>query len=239
MNRGQPRSSNHTFDEEGNNLDTRIIDLWADIGSKQYWSDFMGRNDSVFVPFERRWPQPGFIGKYYFDSSRRVVVMGQNPGEPKKRWQLDDDELLFKQIRKHSEIRTSDSLDALFSIGREFMKGSRPGRRRWRPIGAVEDHLDLKLENIAYLNLIPLTLTHTRIVPAYREAFNLSTRKQLDALNPHKIVVFGKGAYEKFMELDGGHWDVRYIEQRKFKKDAPSVRKWLNVQLKSGQNLRP
>lgn len=55
-------------------MDKRIVELWADIGSEDYWDDFMKRNGRDFVLFEERWPQPGFIGRYYFDMPKRVLV---------------------------------------------------------------------------------------------------------------------------------------------------------------------
>ena len=63
-----------------------VIDLWGDIGSVDYWRGLQvhkGSNfvpfESVYVPFSERWPQPGFIGKGYYDSAVRVLVVGQNP----------------------------------------------------------------------------------------------------------------------------------------------------------------
>ena len=99
----------------------------------------------------------------------------------------------------------------------------------WRPISAVRRHLGLDLDNIAYLNLIPLATYKDSIVPAFEDAYQKSTMLQLRFLNPDKIVVFGKGAYQKFEQLGGtDQYDTRYIEQRNFKKDVPSVKRWLN-----------
>lgn len=44
---------------------------------------------------------------------------------------------------------------------------------------------------------------------------------------PTKIVVYGKGAYEKFQQLRCHSHNVRYIEQRNYQ-DAPAVREWLD-----------
>lgn len=159
--------------------------------------------------------------------------MGQNPNSPEKqgRGLLDDDKVMFNVIQKHSKERSSESLESLFALMPEFMLGSRyvEGERRkgWKSITAVDRHLDLCLDDIAYLNLNPLTLVHKRIVSEYREAFEHSTKKQLQILNPDKIVFYGKGAHDRFVMWTGGHWDVRYIEQRNLK-DVPSVRMWLN-----------
>ena len=60
-------------------MNKQIVNLWADIGSDSYWKNVMKEGAHVFVPFKSRWPQPGFIGGGYFDSPKRVVVMGQNP----------------------------------------------------------------------------------------------------------------------------------------------------------------
>ena len=122
------------LDEEGSNLDKRIIDLWADIGSEDYWDNlpvYKGRSkvrvpfEEIYVPFNKRWPQPGFIGKRYFRLSKRkrIVVMAQNSrasasGNPTFR--AKDDEM-FDLIREHSKIRSQESLDRLFKMIREFM----------------------------------------------------------------------------------------------------------------------
>jgi len=207
-------------------MDRRIIDLWADIGTKEYWSTLMRTRRGVFYQFEERCPQPGFIGKGYFNSSNRTVVLAQNPGVPSEQWELDDDEVMLDRIRTHGENRLSTSLDALFALMPEFMLGHRQGRKPWRLISVMQKHLGLELDDIAYLNLSPLSPYEPGINPAFRDVFELSTKRQLEALNPDKVVVLGKGVYEKFRQWSGDRWDTRHIQQRNFK-DTPSVREWL------------
>ena len=208
-------------------MEQGIIDLWADIGSEPYWNDLIDSNSSVFVPFSERWPQPGFIGSRYFDQTTNVVVIGQNPRASNTARANDSDTEMFRLIREHSEARSLDSIAELFSMMRSFMLGI-GYKPAWRPITAVRRHLGLNLDNIGYLNLIPLATYGDRIVPAFEDAYEASTMIQLRSLNPDKIVVFGKGAYEKFVQLGGiSEYETRYIEQRNFK-DAPSVKRWLS-----------
>ena len=207
-------------------MNKRIVNLWADIGSDSYWKDVMEEGIHVFVPFESRWPQPGFIGHDYFDMPKKVVVMGQNPRASNTARATSADTEMFRLIRVLSKSRTNKSLAELFSMTWDFMRGI-GYTPAWKPIIAAERHLGLNLEHIAYLNLIPLATYKDKIVPEFRKAFDLSTKRQLEVLAPTKIVVFGKGAHNKFNEVSGGKWDSRYIEQRNLK-DAPSVRKWLN-----------
>ncbi len=205
-----------------------IINLWAKIGSEGYWSDLLAKNPSVFVPFSERWPQPGFIGSRYFVSDSRVVVMGQNPRASNTTTTAQADMEMFRLIRNHSQESSAESIATLFSMMRSFMLGTSYGRA-WIPITAVRRHLGLKLDNIAYLNLIPLATTGDRIVPAFEDAYEKSTMLQLQSLNPDKIVVFGKGAYDKLEHLGGiDQYDARYVGQRSYRKDAPPVRRWLN-----------
>ena len=228
-------------------MDKEIIDLWADIGAKDYWTKFLERNNGkgIFVPFECRWPQPGFVGSEYFDVPLGVVVMGQNPNAPKKENLLNDDEVMFDKIREHSNERTSESLEDLFELMPEFMLGGRivdgKSRPKWTSVRTVEKHLNLCLDEIAYLNLNPLTLTHTRIVSQYREAFELSTKRQLTVLNPDKIIIYGKGAYDKFVDWADNKWKKRacYLlqaqyanslspdEKEDYAKRINRMRKWL------------
>lgn len=203
-----------------------LVALWADIGSATYWEDIVARTRGVFVPFEQRWPQPGFVGSQYFTSSPRVVVMGQNPRARNTESAASSDEEMFRLTRRHSESRTSESLQALFSMMGMFLRGIEPYKPKWKPITAARERLDLRLDDIAYLNLIPLATHNDKIDPTFEEAFALATERQLGLLDPDKIVIYGKGAYEMFQELTGHRWCVRYIEQRNYK-DAPKVRAWL------------
>ena len=207
-------------------MDEIIVDLWANIGCATYWSDLLYSNPWVFCPFDHRWPQPGFVGGGYHESSQRVVVLAQNPRASNTRRAEASDREMFRLIRKHSERRSLATLEALFEMMRDFMLGINH-KPRWKPVTAVQRHLDLELDNIAYLNLIPLATCGDRIGPSFKQAFCMSTALQLEHLNPEKIVVFGKGAYEKFLEIGTEPWDVRYIQQRNYK-DASSVREWLN-----------
>ncbi len=208
-------------------MDQVLVDLWADIGAETYWKDLLDRTLGVFVPFRERWPQPGFVGSRYFDSSLRVVVMGQNPRASNTPRASDGDKELFRLIKQHTESRTIKSLNTLFTMMQKFMLGIEY-KPAWKPITAVRNHLYLRLDDIAYLNLIPLATYDDRIVPAFKEAFDLATKKQLKLLDPVRIVVYGKGAYENFIGVGGDEWDVRYIEQRNYQ-DAPDVRTWLGL----------
>ena len=207
-------------------MNKAIIDLWADIGSKDYWNDLLDRNAGVFVPFDERWPQPGFIGERYLDSPYpRIIMVGQNPRASNNARAKDGDHEMFRRIRNHSQSRQPETLRDLFSMMRNFMLGIEY-KPRWPPTIVLTEHLRLNLGDVAYLNTIPLATVNDKIVPAFRPAFDRSTRLQLELLNPDKVVVYGKGAYDKLQEMGAGKWDMRYIEQRNYK-DVPSVRRWL------------
>ena len=233
-------------------MNRQIIDLWADIGTEEYWDNlpvYKNRQkvdfEEIYIPFDKRWPQPGFIGKRYFKlpKHRRVVVIGQNPGVPSKKQDLEDDEVMFGSIRNHSKERSSESLTSLFSVMRKFMLGTRPGRNPWGPIRDVCmcDYIGLKLDDIAYLNLIPLTTKpksngDERIdLVAFGEAYKKSTKLQLKFLKPDKILFFGKGPYDQFKRWDDEYrkWDFKYVKRSRGgrieidDKRLAKVKKWL------------
>ena len=217
-----------------------IVELWARIGSEDHWKDLSVYKGSDIVPFEQiyhplkeRWPQPGFIGKEYFDSPNRVVVIGQNPGVPNNRRGLEDDQVMFDKIRSHSLERSPESLNALFSMMREFMLGTRYGRREWGPIRDVREYIDLKLDDIAYLNLVPLCTKGNKFnFKTLQEPYKNSTKLQIQLLKPEKILFYGKVPHDKFKQWEGGQWDVCYLERiqgnikRDWKKFA-DVKEWL------------
>ncbi len=205
-------------------MNQEFIDLWADIGSEDYWRDLIATSQGL-VPFRERWPQPGFVGNQYLDSRPRVAVMGQNPRATNTSLASASDVEMFRLIRRHAELRTEQSLNELFRMMRDFMLGTGIHRPAWRPITAARNHLGLSLDTTAYLNLIPLATDGNLILPVFSAAYRRSTAKQLDLLKPEKIVVYGKGAYQQFRELSD-LTNVRYIEQRNFSL-APSVKEWL------------
>ena len=223
-------------------MDPAIVELWADIGSEKYWDALQHKTynknqlvpfDEIYVPFGERRPQPGFIGNRYFDSPIRVAVVGQNPGRPNIQWQLDDDKVMLDKIRDHAMERSSESLDALFSVMREFMLGHRPGRTPWGPIRDIQQHIGLKLDDIAYFNMIPLELQKRGFtLKTLREPYKISTKLQIQLLAPHKILFYGKQPHDRFKEWEDGDWDVRYLEriQGRIKIDYKrfdEVKEWL------------
>lgn len=85
----------------------------------------------------------------------RVVVIGQNPRAKNNPRSVRGDEEMFDLIRRHSRIKSSESLQDLFSMMRRFMVGNGYGAP-WGVVEDVETHIHLNLDSIAYLNLIPL-----------------------------------------------------------------------------------
>lgn len=237
-------------------MNRRIVELWADIGSEEYWDDLPVYKynrpvpfQKIYFPFDKRWPQPGFIGKRYFKlpKHRRIVVIGQNPGVPSDLSNIADDREMFRLIKRHSRERSSESIDDLFSTMRGFMLGLRDGRQAWGPIEDVQDYIGLKLDNIAYLNLIPLCTkkdVNFDGLQTLKEPYRLSTRRQIRRLKPDKILFFGKIPYRKFKEWDRKWWkgrksDVKYVERamnarirtdRKLdRRRISEVREWLGT----------
>ena len=197
-----------------------VVDLWGKIGSKQYWCDLPVHKsrsrisfECVYVPFRERWPQPGFIGKRYFNSKVRVLVIGQNPRASNNPGSIHGDEEMFDLIRRHSRNRSTDSLQDLFSMMRRFMIGDGYGVP-WGVVEDVETHIHLELDGIAYLNVIPLA-THgdTINLATCRHAYERSTKHQIDLLEPHKILFHGKSPYDKFHQWDktSNRWDTTYL----------------------------
>lgn len=211
-------------------MNKAIVDLWAQIGSESYWADLLKRFPGDFVPFAERWPQPGFIGDDYFESPQRVVLMGQNPRASNTAAASAGDQEMFRLIRNHAKIGTNESLTQLFRMTRDFVAS-------WKPAVAANRHLGLQLDSIAYLNLIPLATRGDLILPAFTHAYDMSTKKQLEVLKPDKIVVYGKGAFDRFSELIGKSTQVRYIGQRDYSL-APSVRLWLGMN-RSASSTQP
>ena len=202
-------------------MDKGIVELWADIGSIEYWTDLLVYKGNSIVPFEKiyhplkkRWPQPGFVGRDYFDSSNRVVVMGQNPGVPNKQRGLEDDQVMFEKIQRLSSGRSLETLEDLLSTMREFMLGTRPGRREWGPIRDVRKYIGLNLENIAYLNLVPLCTQGNKFnLKTLQEPYRKSTKLQIKLLKPDKILFYGKVPHDKFEQWESEQWDVCYLER--------------------------
>ena len=214
--------------------DKAIVNLWAGIGSEDYWRDLVRRHSNIFVPFTDRWPQPGYIGRHYFKQTKRILVMGQNPRAEKSGRPIvaAKDEGLFNLIRRHARLRSESSLDDIF----EFMLGffSLPETNIWPPLAFARNNLDLAWDNIAYLNLIPLATRTNKLSPVrmVQQAYEISTQRQLDILKPLKIVVYGKDAFDKLVRFRRGDSDIRYVEngwmwKKQREEKAQKIKKWL------------
>ena len=200
-----------------------ILELWGEIGSKDYWRDLpVHKNrsrvsfESVYVPFSERWPQPRFIGKGYFDSKVRVLVIGQNPRASNNPGAIRGDEEMFDLIRRHSRSRSTESLQDLFSMMRRFMSGNGYGAP-WGVVEDMETHIHLNLDGIAYLNVIPLaTLDNTLNLATCKYAYERSTKRQIETLEPQKVLFHGRAPYDKFHEWDNtrDQWDTNYLARR-------------------------
>lgn len=227
---------------EVDDMQEEVIDLWGDIGSEDYWRDLpVHKNrtsvpfESVYVPFRERWPQPGFIGKGYYDSAVRVLVVGQNPRASNNPASNRGDKKMFGLIRGHSHNRSADSLQSLFSMMRRFMAGDGCGR----PWGVVADiaKLNLELDSIAYLNLIPLaTWCDELTLVTHKCAYARSTKLQLKLLNPHKVLFHGKTPYKKFhkWENNSDRWNTNFLERIRGKvkcdpQQFAEVKEWLRT----------
>ncbi len=102
----------------------RLVGIWGDIGDEKYWSDPAFRR-SPFVPFQDRWPQPGYVGREYSEGGR-IVLIGQNPRASNKACSDPGDLALFDAVRRHASVRTVESLRELFDVARPFMLGLPP-----------------------------------------------------------------------------------------------------------------
>ena len=200
-----------------------VVELWAKIGSEDYWRDLpVHKNRSpvsfecVYVPFVKRWPQPGFIGKRYFDSTVRVLVIGQNPRASNNYESKRGDEEMFELIRHLSHSRSADSLQQLFSMMRRFMTGNSYGTP-WGVAEDMEKYIYLTLDDIAYLNLIPLATHDNKVsLATCKHAYERSTRLQIRMLHPHKILFHGNASYDRFhqWETEDVRWDTNYLKRR-------------------------
>ncbi len=201
--------------------DKAFRDLWADIGSKEYWASILEKwaKNQVplrdLIPFKDRWPQPGYIGRNYFSLSKRIVIMGQNPSANDPGENYAPDQELFELIRNHSRERSVTSLKALFDMQGKVMRGE-GYRWAWRPIRIhVFGDLELDLEDIAYLNYCPLSTRGNKTNwSIFNRAYKHSTELQLERLSPDKIVVLGKGAHEEFIRNRSNEWPTCYIPRR-------------------------
>ncbi|MCY4578852.1 MAG: hypothetical protein OXD31_07370 [Chloroflexi bacterium] len=233
-------------------MDKGIIELWADIGSEEYWKDLprfkSGQEvpfSEIYIPFRDRWPQPGFIGKSYFKlpKRKRVVVIAQNPRSYNTRDAETSDMRMFDLIRTHSNQRSDKSLQMLFVMMRKFLLGIDGHGPAWTPVKDVERHFALTIDEIAYLNIIPLATVPNsngdeRIdLATFGEAYKRSTKLQLELLMPNKILIFGAGPHTQFKKWQSGidQLDFKYVKRRRGgdidvePKRFAQIREWLKA----------
>ncbi len=182
-------------------LDKRIVQLWSEVSDPESWSRAFENWGGLLTPFGPRYPQPGFIGKGYFKSTCRILVMGINPGSGKG--YEDRDEVLFDAILQLADAPNAKHFKSLMSIysvqAPHWGIFSRRGILR---------RLALTFENIAYLNVLQVNAevncTDKRLDPVYRYAISKFTSSQLKLLKPDIVLILGKHG-EKMLDE---YWSV-------------------------------
>jgi uracil-DNA glycosylase len=135
-------------------------------------------------------PQPGFIGDNYW--SRRVLLVGQNPGTPKSR--LAADMPYTAALRSLREQPTEKNYEHLRKVLRDFIP-KWPVHGNYFPLAEA----GLALDDIAYCNVVRCrTSADGRPSDATAQtcAQNHLARWIL-LLSPHVVVFIGKWAFER------------------------------------------
>ena len=174
-------------------LDKRIIELWSSIPRKKGWEPAFDKWNDLLTPFNPRYPQPGFVGRNYFKSNSRIVVMGINPGLGKNF--ESSDERLFNSILSLERRPTKKNFKLVMNTYEENMP-EWTIFSRWN----ILDRLSLTLDEIAYLNVLPVNTEvacdSTRLNPVYEYAISNFTSRQLKLLRPNAVLNLGKHGHK-------------------------------------------
>ena len=145
-------------------------------------------------------PQPGFIGKRYFEAKCRVVIVAQNPGHASISSHTPDEQHMYALWQSVANTQGAADFDTTMDFIGGFMK-TWPIIQRAR----LQENYSVALEDIAYLNVLKCK-TKENQRPSneiYQTCLEQTTRKQLQALAPHYLLCFGKDTYTQIAPLAG------------------------------------
>ena len=169
--------------------DDEIVRLWSRVSNPLSWRHARSKFGDLLARFNPRYPQPGYIGKGYFESTSKVLLMGINPGQG--RGYETRDSILFKCSLRLARNPDAENLESLMSVYREQMPA-------WTIFSRHEilKRLGVSFDGIAYMNVLHVNTNvgadDKRLGPVYRYAIAKYTRKQIELLQPHAIVHLGK-----------------------------------------------
>jgi len=135
-------------------------------------------------------PQPGYVGEQYW--TKRVLLVGQNPGTPKT---LSAEDLPYTAaLRRLREQPSNENFDSVSEVLRKFIPRW-PVHGNYFPLAEC----DLSLEEIAYCNVVRCRTRADR-PPGVRLVENCRSkhfRRWLSILQPRVVVFIGKWASDQ------------------------------------------
>lgn len=134
-------------------------------------------------------PQPGWVGAAY--ATKRVLLIGQNPGTPKTL--ADADRPYTAALRALRDEPSRSEYEQLRAVLRDFIP-TWPVHGSYFPLAEC----GLRLDEIAYFNLVRCRTMHDRAPNARLvEACSSHLRQWLVQLAPRVVVFIGKWAWER------------------------------------------
>jgi hypothetical protein len=189
--------------------------LWQEILSSDH-SDMFARTPSAAIDRAHghdRIPQPGFVGPRYRQDG--ILLIAQNPGKGGNK-ESEADAVQFEILHR---LRAAPDTESTVAVSRELMAAlaSSVVMRTWRIVKNVAlvllKDLDLKLDDVAYINLVKFRTSDSDFGPDLYQNSWPQTLRQIELLKPKEIVVLGYGAHEQFQRLYEGNARVHRIHR--------------------------
>ena len=140
-------------------------------------------------------PQPGYVGVNY--ESRRVLLLGQNPGVSPERFRQQD-QTYAEALAAVADMPGPESMQRLQCVLEDIIP-TWPVQNKYFPL----DECGLRLSEIAYLNVVRCR-TKGNTAPSSTMVANCTERhftSWLDLLQPRVVVCIGKWAHDRVGRL--------------------------------------
>lgn len=150
-------------------------------------------------------PQPGFIGTNY--AARRIMLVGQNPGESRERLK-DRDEPYMEALRQLGQTPSPETLNHFQDVVRAYAEHW-PITRAHFPL----QQCGLSLDDIAYCNVVRCRTTRDAAPGPRLVGACVSTHFEqwLDLLKPRLVVFIGRWAADRGAAACARHDDIEYV----------------------------
>lgn len=177
-----------------------IISAFTDVAAlerSQIFDD--NRLEPITAVNHAQIPAPGWVGSHWAEGTLLVAI---NPGGGGDAYKVNPtDDRLYNKFRELRDAKGENAQASAMHQMSEDWIDIQKSHNIWRLISAVLHATGENFNEIAYINIVPFRTREDKL-PRKAElarSWTLASKRQVDALQPKRIIALGKKAYKAML----------------------------------------